>query len=111
MAFNGKYRIKKRFFVLFLIIGYVGISFGQQFYKINSIDKEINSYLQTKKALAQEQEKLQDEIKLLENKSYIERIAREDLGLIKPGETLLVPGEEGDIRKAKSLEALQNNIH
>jgi cell division protein FtsB len=111
MGSNGKYRVKKRFFVLFLVVGYVVISFGQQFSKINSIDKEINGYLQEKKVLAQEQKTLENEISLLQNKSYIERIAREDLGLIKPGETLLVPGEEGDIIEAKSLDTLSDNIH
>lgn len=80
-----KYRVKKRFFLLLGVFAYVGICFGQQFYNLNNMDKEIEKYLQIKNELMEEQEDLKAEIALLQNKSYIERIAREDLGLIKPG--------------------------
>lgn len=108
---KSKYRVKKRFFLLCAVFIYICGSFGHQFYRINNIDQEIQSYLQVKKELLQEQEHLKAEIALLENKSYIERIAREDLGLIKPGETLLVPGEQGNMPEVKPLKDLKNNIH
>lgn len=111
MRVNGKYRFKKRFLILFCVLGYVVFSFGQQFYKIYSINNEISSCLNDKAALVQEQKGLEEEISLLQNKSYIERIAREDLGMIRPGETLLVPGQTGDIREAKSLQSVSDNIH
>ncbi|MEL7566729.1 MAG: septum formation initiator family protein [Dehalobacterium sp.] len=106
-----KYRVKKRFFLLFVIFSYVAVCFGQQFYRMNNIDKEIDNYLHQKNGLIKEQEDLKAEIALLENESYIERIAREDLGLIKPGETLLVPGERGNLPEVKSMKELENNIH
>jgi len=108
---KAKFRIKKRFFLIFGILIYVVICFGQQFYNLNYMDQEIASYLQKKNELLEEQEKLKAEIALLENKSYIERIAREDLGLIKPGETLLVPGEPGKLPEVKSVNELKDNIH
>jgi len=106
-----KYRVKKRFFLLFFIFSYVAICFGQQFYRINNIDKEIDNYLHEKNELIEERESLKAEIALLENESYIERIAREDLGLIKPGETLLVPGAPGNLPEVKPMKELENNIH
>lgn len=108
---KGKKRIKKRFVLLFLIFTYVSACFGQQFYRINNMDKEIEDYLAVKNEIINEQESLKKEIALLENDSYIERIAREDLGLIKPGETLLVPGEQGNLPEAKPIKELENNIH
>lgn len=106
-----KYRIKKRFFLFFCLLAYVAVCFGQQFYQLRNMDKEIDGYVQVKKELLEEQKNLQAEIALLENKSYIERIAREDLGLIKPGETLLVPGEPGKMPEVKPIGELSDNIH
>ncbi|ATW26997.1 FtsB family cell division protein [Candidatus Formimonas warabiya] len=111
MKIKNKYHIKKRFFVIFCVLSYVGICFGQQFYHIHTINQEIAGYVQEKNDLIREQKNLQQEINLLQNKSYIERIAREDLGLIKPGETLLVPGHPGDMPKAKSVGTVSDNIH
>lgn len=108
---KSKYRVKKRFFLLFFIFAYVAVCFGQQFYRMHNIDQEIDDYLHVKSELIQEQESLKAEIALLENASYIERIAREDLGLIKPGETLLVPGEPGNLPEVKPVGELKDNIH
>ncbi len=107
----SKYRVKKRFLLFLGLLVYVAICFGQQFYRLNNLDKEIEGYLQVKNELIKEQEELKAEIALLENKSYIERIAREDLGLIKPGETLLVPGEPGNLPEVKPIGELKDNIH
>lgn len=108
---KSKYRIKKRFFLFFGIFAYVAICFGQQFYQLHNMDKEIAEYLRIKNELMMEQENLKAEIALLENISYIERIAREDLGLIRPGETLLVPGEPGNLPEVKPVGELEDNIH
>lgn len=111
MKVKGKYRLKKRFFLVLLVLAYVFFNFGRQFYRIHTLDQAIDGYGQNKVALVQEQKKLQEEIGLLDNHAYIERIAREDLGLIKPGETLLVPGQTGNVREAKSLNSVSGNIH
>ena len=111
MKNKPKYRVKKGYLLLFCLFAYVAICFGQQFYRINHIDKEIADYLQVKKQLLEEQELLKGEIALLQNKSYIERIAREDLGMIKPGETLLVPGEPGNMPEVKAVGDVSDNIH
>ena len=103
--------MKKRFFIFLFVVAYVIFNFGRQYYHILQMNGEIDGYLNHKMALAQEQKLLQEEIALLNDQSYIERIAREDLGLIKPGETLLVPGMVDDVKAAKSLQAVADNIH
>lgn len=49
MKIKNKYHIKKRFFVIFCVLSYVGICFGQQFYHIHTINQEIAGYVQEKK--------------------------------------------------------------
>ncbi|WP_236006097.1 FtsB family cell division protein [Paradesulfitobacterium ferrireducens] len=44
-----------------------------------------------KAQLIQEQKKLEEEIALLNTPSYIEQLAREQLGLVKKGEILIAP--------------------
>jgi cell division protein FtsB len=41
-----------------------------------------------------EKTRLEEELNNINNPEYIERIAREELGLVKPGELLLIPVEE-----------------
>ncbi|MCR6545329.1 FtsB family cell division protein [Dehalobacterium formicoaceticum] len=106
-----KFRVKRRFFLFVGLIVYVSFSFGQQYYAMHQMDQEIAGYAQIKNELLQEQKGLEAEMALLENRSHIERIAREDLGLIKPGEILLVPGEPGKLPEVKSIKELSNNIH
>ncbi|MGI6678163.1 MAG: FtsB family cell division protein [Dehalobacterium sp.] len=106
-----KFRIKKRFVLLVGLVVYVCFNFGQQYYAMYQMDQEIVKYQQIKDELIQEQKELEAELALLEDRSHIERIAREDLGLIKPGEILLVSGEPGKLPEVKSIKELSNNIH
>ncbi len=39
---------------------------------------------------------LERELSLVDNPDYIERLAREKLGLVKPGEELIIPVKEND---------------
>lgn len=42
----------------------------------------------------EEKGKLEEELENVNNPEYIEKIAREELGLVKPGELLIIPVEE-----------------
>ncbi len=39
---------------------------------------------------------LERELSLVDNPDYIERLAREKLGLVKPGEELIIPVKENE---------------
>ena len=54
---------------------------------IDSVESEID---ETKELNLQ----LERELSLVDNPDYIERLAREKLGLVKPGEELIIPVEE-----------------
>ncbi len=82
--------------IIAIIAGIVMIAtfnFYQNMVKINQIETKIN---QIENQIAEEKarsKKLEKMIKNSNNKEYIEEIAREKLGLVKPGEKLLIPVE------------------
>lgn len=49
--------------------------------------------------------KLIEEIKNINDPEYIEEIARKELGLVKPGELLLIPVEDGAEDKDKDKDS------
>lgn len=83
-----KFKPKKVIFALVLVYG-ACILVNQQL-KINSIKSETITYQGELKSLQEKNQKLQDEVKMSKSETYIERLAREKLGLIKPGETPVI---------------------
>lgn len=81
-----------------LIISVLVIIFIYNFYvnyaKISKLESQIE-YLHNEIRKAREKNyKLKTELDNLNNLEYIEKIAREELGLVKPGELLLIPVED-----------------
>ncbi|MBU3180343.1 FtsB family cell division protein [Clostridium psychrophilum] len=73
--------------VLVFIVMYVGYLLIQQQVTMSRQKKQLQEYtiqLQKKK---EEQKTLQDEVELSKTDKYIEKLAREILGLVKEGET------------------------
>ena len=59
---------------------------GQQLYTIHTLNQEKEQLQQQLQELKQENENLSEQKKLLEDDKHIESVAREELGLVKPGE-------------------------
>ena len=55
-----------------------------------SINRQIEQMTQEEKIVLDKNLKLKDEVKMSKSDSYIEKLARERLGLIKPGETPVI---------------------
>lgn len=90
--------IKSRIFIMLLLLLFVFTvyKFFVNYQHINELKKRINS-LENAVTLAEEEKiELQEELKNIDNPEYIEKIARDELGLVKPGELLLIPVEEGE---------------
>ena len=73
-------KIRYAVFVLFAIV------LVQQVYTIYSLHQEKQQLEQQLQELKQENESLLEQKKLLEDDKHIEGVAREELGLVKPGE-------------------------
>jgi len=77
---------------LFLIVFlYLFGGLVQQEVRLFTLRRQAESYRREIEALQQESKELQERIQLLNSDSYIEKMARERLGLVKPGETPYYP--------------------
>lgn len=82
-----------------IIIGLAGIfifSYIRQGITMNRIEKEMRSKQTQLDDAKQKNERLQDEVDKINSDSfdYLERLARERLGMIKPGEKVVNNGTE-----------------
>jgi cell division protein FtsL len=64
--------------------------FISQQVKMYSINKQNEQMKQEEQIVLDKNQKLKDEVKMSKSDSYIEKLARERLGLIKPGETPVI---------------------
>ncbi len=95
-----KTKNKKKVFILvgLLIVVFLIIIFGQMIWLNHKMDLEIQSKKQQLKELEIQQALLYEEIEKIQDPVYIERMARERLGLVKEGEKVIMPATPGDVR-------------
>ncbi|ADL06899.1 FtsB family cell division protein [Thermosediminibacter oceani] len=86
MGGKKQFKLGRIIFVLFLV--YFVYTFTVQQFKINELRRQELELSQKMNQLAEERKRLEKEIELLNTKSYIEKLARDQLGLVKPGEIL-----------------------
>lgn len=84
-----KVSLRKVLIVLFSV--YVCYIIGSTQISMIKIRKELNVRQQELTKLQEKNEKLQDEVKMSKTDDYIEKLARERLGMIKDGETPVIP--------------------
>ena len=94
---NRRERPRKRFRVRFALIVFViaagmALSSAWQLWQLHvQVKKQLAQLNQEKAALLEQEEILRGEIELLNTPAYIEKLAREQLGLVKKGEILISP--------------------
>lgn len=84
-----KKKRKKRLFY-FIIMAFFGIVLVRQQMVIIRLNTEYKSHQQTLNKLKLENQQLSEEVKISKRADYIERLARQKLRLIKPGEILFI---------------------
>ena len=100
MAMSRGKRSKKinwtRLFVSIFIIYALFTIANQQYsiYKLNKVKAEVLKNVEASKL---ENERLKDMIRNASDEKHLERMAREQLGLIKPGETVYVDQSLSDV--------------
>ncbi len=106
-------RRKFRFGTVLILIAFVfvAVKFSQQYQRIDAMRQEAESYQAKYDSLVEEQAKLKEEKDLLNDPTYIERIAREKLGLVKEGEVLVLPAEEKDDVEEYNDDVEPGDIH
>ena len=89
----GGIRVKKRMnlknMVIIILIAILVISYVRQELTMNKIHKDIEDKQTQLNELQDKNKKLQDEVNQSSTDEYIERMARERLGMIKDGEKVI----------------------
>lgn len=83
-----KFKPKKLLYVF--IFAYVCYIFASQQVTMYRIKKQIADKQLQEQKIKEKNEKLQDEVKMSKTDDYVEKLARERLGLIKQGETPVI---------------------
>ncbi|MFX4263548.1 FtsB family cell division protein [Pelotomaculum propionicicum] len=89
--------------VLSLLLVYLVISFCSQFSKLYVMQRDVHNIQLQVQEMQQKNAALREELRLAQSDAYIEKTAREKIGLIKPGETRIVTVAEGT--KLQEVEA------
>ena len=91
MAVRRRYRVRwLRVLILVTAAYFVYLAIGQQF-ELYTIHRETAALQDRIAELEQSNKALIDEKSRLASPSYVEKIAREQLGLVKPGEVPYIP--------------------
>ncbi len=88
--------LRSRFFKIILlgIVVLIACKFYQNYRNIRKLEYTITELENSIITARNEKARLEEELKNINNPEFIERVAREELGLVKPGELLLIPVEE-----------------
>ncbi|AOQ22590.1 Cell division protein FtsL [Moorella thermoacetica] len=90
--------------IIILVAVYLLYSFAHLGLALYQTNLQIQAYENQKAALLQENTRLRQEIQELNSDSYIEKVAREELGLVKPGERVIMSAQPGQVRPYKPPE-------
>lgn len=81
--------------VVFLLLLYIAVSLGTRFDALFAMQRDLQSIQAEVEELRQMNRELSRQLELLRSDAYVEQVAREKLGLVKPGETRIVPVPPG----------------
>lgn len=82
--------------VIFLIIlGFIFYSFGGQMVEMYNVQDEVKNIKIQMQELQTKNAELRKQVEQLSSEAYIEREAREKLGLVKPGEKIILEAKPG----------------
>jgi cell division protein FtsB len=90
-----------------LLLSYLAVLCGSQFGKLSVMKQDVQVIQQQVQELKVKNSALQEELRAVQSNDFIEKTAREELGLIMPGETRVVPvppGTELETIEAPSQE-------
>lgn len=96
--------------VLSLLLVYLLISFSSQFSKLSVMQRDVQSIQLQVQDMQQNNTVLREELRLAQSDAFIEKIAREKIGLVKPGETRVVTVSSGTEAVNAQAPANQNII-
>ncbi|MCD5405115.1 MAG: septum formation initiator family protein [Desulfotomaculum sp.] len=88
-----KFKLNLSILVLIFVFGCFLFSLGEKISDLNNMKHSVSELEKEIGELKAKNAELKRDLKLIKSEEYVERIAREQLGLVKPGEKVVVPGE------------------
>lgn len=87
-----RWRVTPRFWVLAVaaFVVYMSVSYLLGFVQILRMQNEIERVRAEIEAVEAQNQQLREELAYLQSDEYIEKVAREELGLVMPGETAVI---------------------
>jgi cell division protein FtsL len=86
-----KYRIRWFRLAVFVVIGYGLYVAASQHLDVRAVNREVDATRTRVEQLKQQNKTLAEEKTRLTTPAYVEKLAREELGLVKPGEIPYIP--------------------
>ncbi|MDD4170214.1 MAG: septum formation initiator family protein [Eubacteriales bacterium] len=93
---------------LMLLLAYLAFSLTSQFSSLGAMQRDIQNIKQEVTTLKEKNKDLHIELQQFQNDAYVEKEAREKLGLVKPGETRIVSVPQGT--QLKKIQTPVDNI-
>ncbi|MDR7545026.1 MAG: septum formation initiator family protein [Armatimonadota bacterium] len=72
------------------VVAALAVSFGGAYWDGYQLRREVSELMRERDTLRRRNAELRERIRLLHTPEYIERLAREQLGLVKPGEIAVI---------------------
>jgi cell division protein FtsB len=104
-----KMNITKIFLGIFF--AFLVYSFGGQYIKMYNLQKEIKILNVQMGEYKSKNQKLEKDIKRMESDVYVERMAREKLGLIKSGEVPIMEAKAAEGKLVEKTKNDEDNVH
>lgn len=81
--------------ILLILLGFIFYSFGGQMVEMYNVRYEIKKISEQMDELQQKNADLRNQMEQLNSDAFVEREAREKLGLVKPGEKIILEAKQG----------------
>ena|SRR6056297_1256730 len=108
MSFETFFK-KAMVYLLIIVIVIFAFKLMMNIRKVNQMEDRLNSLQQQVQNQIEENKELKEEIERVRSPEYVEKVAREELGLVKPGEILLIPVEEEQDNNQEENTQQQNS--
>jgi len=92
---NLKFKLKGPSVILLILLGFLFYSFGGQVVEMYNVQKELKNIQAQMDELKSRNADLRKQVEQLNSAAYVEREAREKLGLVKPGEKVILEAKTG----------------
>lgn len=87
-------KLKLPLLVMLLVMVYMGFSLVGEMKKLEAMRQNVEQIEQEMQQLQSKNAELHKTLEMIKSNDYIEQMARENLGLVKPGESLIIPVKE-----------------